>query len=78
MDMRENDDRVGNNARDTCFRKLRNKNASTTSRKGRTVCVWIRVLYDTALVVCLEGAVRRIDECARLNRVDDGAARLGV
>lgn len=70
---------AGNDARDTRFCQLGNKDATTASRQGGAVGVRIRVLYSTALVIVrLEGAVRRIDECARLHRIDNGAAGLGV
>ena len=66
-------------ARDTRFRKLGNKYAPTSSRKSSTVRVWIGILHDAALVrVCLKRTVGRIDERARLHRINDGTAGLGV
>lgn len=66
-------------ARDARFCKLGHKNASARRCKGSAVGVRIRVLCDAALVVVrLEGAVGRVNERARLHRVDDGAAGFGV
>jgi hypothetical protein len=66
-------------ARDARFCKLGYENASARRCKGSAVGVRIRVLCDAALVVVrLEGAVGRVDERARLHRVDDSAAGFGV
>ncbi len=67
------------NARDARVRKLGNKYAPASSRKSSSVRVWIGILHDAALIrVCLERAVGRVDERARLHRVDNGATGLGV
>ena len=71
----ENED----DARDARFRKLGNEHTTASSRKSSSVRVWIGILHDAALVrVCLERTIGRIDERTRLNRVDSGAAGLGV
>jgi hypothetical protein len=66
-------------ARNTRFRKLGNKHAPASSRESSSVRIRIGVFHDAPLVrVCLEGAVGRIDESTRLNRVHGGAAGVGV
>jgi hypothetical protein len=67
------------NARDARSSELCHEHASTCSRKGSTIGLRVRDCYTAARVRVGEvTAVGTVDDCARLRRVDDGTAWLGV